>query len=49
MVKGVGFVSIISAVLSLSLGGCVSMGKYELKEKEANEISESLKGGAEEV
>jgi len=35
------FVSVIAG-LSLCLGGCVSMGKYELKEKEANETSHSL-------
>lgn len=29
-------------VLSLAIGGCVSMGKYDLKEKEANEISINL-------
>ncbi|HTY20577.1 MAG TPA: OmpA family protein [Geobacteraceae bacterium] len=41
MSKRIRFVSVIAG-LSLSLGGCVSMGKYELKEKEANETSHSL-------
>lgn len=35
------FVSVMIG-FSLGLGGCVSMGKYEVKEKEANDISRNL-------
>jgi chemotaxis protein MotB len=34
---------IATLFVSMGLAGCVSMGKYELKEKEADEISRSLK------
>ncbi len=35
-------VMLVLLCCAFSMGGCVSMGKYELKEKEATELTKSL-------